>query len=214
MKCGSSYLNYTFIDFWRSRTQVKSYPREIVPQKLGTISPGEVVPGYDFSWRIRTWVRLLQEKSYPSLLGYEFSRRICTHQMLGTKSPGEKLSFSVIKYWVRLLRKKLCHFQSRIKLWVRVLFWKKLCHFSNKILGTSSPEKRLRHFQSQNCGYEFSFGKTLSFLVTKYWVRVFLVKNFVIYSYRILGMTSPEKKKTSQFLIIKFWVRVLRGKAY
>jgi hypothetical protein len=38
----------------RSRTQGKSYPGELVPKKLGTISPGEVVPGYDFSTRNRT----------------------------------------------------------------------------------------------------------------------------------------------------------------
>jgi hypothetical protein len=47
----------------RSRTQENSYPGEFVPQKLGMTSPGEVVPGYDFSWRSRTQVQLLQEKS-------------------------------------------------------------------------------------------------------------------------------------------------------
>jgi hypothetical protein len=68
----------------------------------------------------------------------------------------------------------------------------KLCH----LLGTTSPEKKLCHFQSQNCGYKFSFGKTLSFLVIKYWVHLVLrVKNFVIFSYRILDTTSPEEKK-------------------
>jgi hypothetical protein len=35
-------------------TLVLGVSGEVVPKKLGTISPGEVVPGYDFSGRNRT----------------------------------------------------------------------------------------------------------------------------------------------------------------
>jgi hypothetical protein len=91
--------------------QIGEVSGEIVPKKLGMTSPGEVVPRYDFSWRSRIWVQFLQQKSYSSILEYEFSYRICTHQILGMTFPGEKLPHFSNKILGTTSEKKLCHFQ-------------------------------------------------------------------------------------------------------
>jgi hypothetical protein len=105
------------------RHHQKSYPGKIVPQKK---------IGYDVS---------MQEKSYSSILVYEFSRRICIHQILGTTSPGENfchfsykilgmtspekkqktLPFSVAKSWIRVT---LSFLIINYLNWVRVLLGK------------------------------------------------------------------------------------------
>jgi hypothetical protein len=71
--------------------------------------------GYYFSWRSRTRVR------FATYLGTTQVRwRNRTHQYKGTSSPGEFLP---------------------TKCWVRNLLVKNFVIFSDKILGTTSPEK-------------------------------------------------------------------------
>jgi hypothetical protein len=51
---------------------------------LSTISPGEVVPRYDFSRRNRTRVNDFSRRNHTQFLGYEFS---WVRLLLGTTSP-------------------------------------------------------------------------------------------------------------------------------
>jgi hypothetical protein len=103
-------------------TQEKSYPGEIVPKKLGTISPREVVTGYDFSRRNRT-------HQYKVTSTGEFVPTKSWVRLLLVKN----IVILVIEYWVRLLlrEKKTLPF-SVTKSWVRVLLWKNFVIFSHK----------------------------------------------------------------------------------
>jgi hypothetical protein len=133
--------------------QEKSYPGEIVPKRTRTPKIG-----YDFSWRSRTQVRFLQEKSYPGTTspGEIVLNNIRVRVLLENLYPpnvgydfsSEKtLSFSVNKSWVRLLLRKTLPFLVT-KSWVRVLLKKTLPFSVTKSwVRVLLREKKTRHLQ-------------------------------------------------------------------
>jgi hypothetical protein len=153
--------NLVHNEIWKGCVLFK-VSREVVPKKLGTSSPGEAVPMYDFSWRSHTCVRLLWEKSHASILGYEFSWRI-----VPTKS------------WVRLLLLRTCTQDFVIKN-DKIFFLKRT---NTQYFINENDKVFHQKLNPKFGGYKFSRTCTLKLTSTNspiFWVRLFL------------GMTSPE----------------------
>lgn len=127
----------------KNRLLEKSYPGEIVFRRNCTQKIG-----FNFSWRNRTQVRLLLEKSNS-----------------GTTSPGEIVLNSSISGEV-----------VPTKFWVWLLLVKNFVNFSQKVLGTTSSLKgKTLSFIIKKCWVQFLLReKIISFSIIKLWLRFLL----------------------------------------